>query len=560
MDDSEPPAALTSASEPEGQKASEIPQSEPTNEAAADVPKSEVSGENAASEDKGGEDKSAAEDKSAEDKSTAEDKSAAVEAPTEQTPAEATVTEEADEDKTAAEGSVQDKAPADESMPEPGDEVSAEHPSADDSAHQTAAASEEKSPSEGTANSPAFEAPVELPFADQADTTATSASADQPEPSTGAAEEHPPSDPAAQPPPQEMLSLPSPPSGLSSVSSLSGDSEEEKEEPHTAAPADTAPLSADLADPLVYDASHATVGAVLGHAADLLEAGVLPDVHASPSALATAADLLRRVLVVARHQLETASASVHRLLPLGLRLAENVMTVPQWRAVEGRSQRCASRAIYQALMELQLPPQQREERRLLRALRRRPARLWADVSLGEAAAELAERRHPDRYAGFDPARDAAREAETALLAAYRAAVRARLTEPVPAVPLPSAAGLDGAARLAAVHEVVKSWRYSIRWRYCVDFLRTEEEPLLSRHVYQVRFSVPEHHQPIPRPVAYVFFVLIVSKVKPETEPIQMYYMTETSRLRHVPGKVIFQEKWLIDIINVKLKFWREIKF
>ncbi|KAF0296382.1 A-kinase anchor protein 14 [Amphibalanus amphitrite] len=358
----------------------------------------------------------------------------------------------------------------------------------------------------------------------------------------------------------EMLSLPSPPSALSSVSSLSGDSDEEKEDHPPAAPADTAPLSADLADPLVYDASHATVGAVLGHAADLLEAGVLPDVHASPSALATAADLLRRVLVVARHQLETAAASVHRLLPLGLRLAENVMTVPQWRAVEGRSQRCASRAIYQALMELQLPPQQREERRLLRALRRRPARLWADVSLGEAAAELAERRHPDRYPGFDPARDAAREAEAALMAAYRAAVRARLTEPVPAVPLPPAAGLDGPGRLAAVHEVVKSWRYSIRWRYCVDFLRTEEEPLLSRHVYQVRFSVPEHHQPIPRPVAYVFFVLIVSKVKPETEPIQMYYMTETSRLRHVPGKVIFQEKWLIDIINVKLKFWREIKF
>ena len=40
-------------------------------------------------------------------------------------------------------------------------------------------------------------------------------------------------------------------------------------------------------------------------------------------------------------------------------------------------------------------------------------------------------------------------------------------------------------------------------------------------VLQVRFSVPEHHQPIPRPVAYVFFVLVVSKVKPDSEPIQV---------------------------------------
>ena len=41
---------------------------------------------------------------------------------------------------------------------------------------------------------------------------------------------------------------------------------------------------------------------------------------------------------------------------------------------------------------------------------------------------------------------------------------------------------------------------------------------------------------------------------------QMYYVVETSRLKHVPGKVIFQEKWLVDLINVKLKFWREVKF
>ncbi|XP_037076825.1 puromycin-sensitive aminopeptidase-like [Pollicipes pollicipes] len=120
---------------------------------------------------------------------------------------------------------------------------------------------------------------------------------------------------------------------------------------------------------------------------------------------------------------------------------------------------------------------------------------------------------------------------------------------------------DGALPgVATVHDVVRSWRYAIRWRYCVDFLRSEEERLLARHVFQVRFSIPEHHQPIPKAVAYVFFFLTVPKSQFSNAPVEVFYMMETSRMRHVPGKTSFQEKWLIDIVNVKLKFWREIKF
>ncbi|XP_037076823.1 A-kinase anchor protein 14-like [Pollicipes pollicipes] len=86
-------------------------------------------------------------------------------------------------------------------------------------------------------------------------------------------------------------------------------------------------------------------------------------------------------------------------------------------------------------------------------------------------------------------------------------------------------------------------------------------PLLMLALFlQVRFSIPEHHQPIPKAVAYVFFFLTVPKSQFSNAPVEVFYMMETSRMRHVPGKTSFQEKWLIDIVNVKLKFWREIKF
>ena len=290
---------------------------------------------------------------------------------------------------------------------------------------------------------------------------------------------------------------PPPSARSSSLSSLSGDSGGEGPAPaaggqsqvrwaETDGPGGPSADLSELADPLVYDATRATVGAVLGRAADLLKTNALPQLEADLDTRSAATEVIQRVLTAVRRSMGTASASVHRIVPLGLRLAEHVMTVSQWRAVQARSRSCARQAIYQALLELQLSEDRQQARRLLRALRRRPARLWADLSLEEAAAELASRRPPERYPGGDPARDAGRETETALLTAYRAAARDLLLETVPPAPLPPAAGLDEAARVAAVHEVIRSWRYSIRWRYCVDFLRTEEEPLLSRHIYQVR--------------------------------------------------------------------------
>ncbi|XP_031568893.1 A-kinase anchor protein 14-like [Actinia tenebrosa] len=114
--------------------------------------------------------------------------------------------------------------------------------------------------------------------------------------------------------------------------------------------------------------------------------------------------------------------------------------------------------------------------------------------------------------------------------------------------------------LEKVEEFIKTWERDSSWLYCIDFLREEDHPYSKRYRYAVKWSIPTRRKPIPRATACVYFTLEVSKFKPKSFPIEVYYIFESHRLVHRPGKSRFREKWLKDIIESKIKMMQTVYF
>lgn len=117
-----------------------------------------------------------------------------------------------------------------------------------------------------------------------------------------------------------------------------------------------------------------------------------------------------------------------------------------------------------------------------------------------------------------------------------------------------------AGGLEKIEEFIQTWERDKCWLYCIDFLREEEHPYSWRYRYAVKWSIPTRRRPIPRATASVYFTLEVSKFKPKTFPVEVYYIFETHRLVHRPGKTRFREKWLRDVIESKIRLMDSVKF
>ncbi|XP_041482857.1 A-kinase anchor protein 14-like [Lytechinus variegatus] len=109
-------------------------------------------------------------------------------------------------------------------------------------------------------------------------------------------------------------------------------------------------------------------------------------------------------------------------------------------------------------------------------------------------------------------------------------------------------------------EFVKTWEYDNSWLYCIDFLREEDDKYSKKYRYQVRWSIPTRRKPIPRATACVYFTIEVSKIKPKTYPVSVYYVFETNRLVHQPGLSRFRDRWLKDIIDTKILVMDTVTF
>lgn len=114
--------------------------------------------------------------------------------------------------------------------------------------------------------------------------------------------------------------------------------------------------------------------------------------------------------------------------------------------------------------------------------------------------------------------------------------------------------------LEKIEEFIQTWERDGSWLYCIDFLREEEHPYSWRYRYAIKWSIPTRRRPIPRATASVYITIEVSKFKPKTFPVEVYYIFETHHLVHRPGKTRFREKWLKDIIESKIQMMGAVEF
>ncbi|XP_010079609.1 PREDICTED: A-kinase anchor protein 14, partial [Pterocles gutturalis] len=103
-----------------------------------------------------------------------------------------------------------------------------------------------------------------------------------------------------------------------------------------------------------------------------------------------------------------------------------------------------------------------------------------------------------------------------------------------------------------IEELISTWEVHESWLHWSEFLHEEELQYSKRYHYRVLWSIPTRRKPIPRATASVYFVIEISKIKPATLPVEVFFTLESSRLIHRPEQCRFREKWLKDIIENKI--------
>ncbi|KAG9338951.1 hypothetical protein JZ751_024341 [Albula glossodonta] len=97
----------------------------------------------------------------------------------------------------------------------------------------------------------------------------------------------------------------------------------------------------------------------------------------------------------------------------------------------------------------------------------------------------------------------------------------------------------------------ETWELDPAWLFSSEFLQERELKFKNQYHYKLQWSIPTQRTPIPKATACVYFVIEISTIKPKSLPVEVYYLVESCRLRHKPGKTRFRGKWLTDIIESK---------
>uniref|UniRef100_A0A8C2XIH2 Si:dkeyp-81f3.4 n=1 Tax=Cyclopterus lumpus TaxID=8103 RepID=A0A8C2XIH2_CYCLU len=103
--------------------------------------------------------------------------------------------------------------------------------------------------------------------------------------------------------------------------------------------------------------------------------------------------------------------------------------------------------------------------------------------------------------------------------------------------------------LNQIGEYIQTWEMQHGWSHSLLFLSSTEEEQHTFHHYRARFSTTTSRRPIQE-TASVYFVAVVSKVNPQTLPVEVHFVVESNRLVHTAGSTRFREKWLADVIEI----------
>uniref|UniRef100_A0A667YA67 Si:dkeyp-81f3.4 n=1 Tax=Myripristis murdjan TaxID=586833 RepID=A0A667YA67_9TELE len=102
-----------------------------------------------------------------------------------------------------------------------------------------------------------------------------------------------------------------------------------------------------------------------------------------------------------------------------------------------------------------------------------------------------------------------------------------------------------------IAEYMRTWEVHPGWLFTLSYLRFSEEEHHTLHHYWARWSIPTPAKPIPKETVCVDFVVDISKVKPQTLPVEVRFVVEGSKLVHTAGRARFREKWLADVAESK---------
>ncbi|KAG7484270.1 hypothetical protein MATL_G00047310 [Megalops atlanticus] len=102
-----------------------------------------------------------------------------------------------------------------------------------------------------------------------------------------------------------------------------------------------------------------------------------------------------------------------------------------------------------------------------------------------------------------------------------------------------------------IEEYISTWELHPSWLFSLKFLEEKELEFHKQYHYKSQWSIPTARTPIPKATACVYFIIQISKIKPPTLPVEVYFQVESCRLTHRPGKTRFREKWLRDVIESK---------
>lgn len=102
-----------------------------------------------------------------------------------------------------------------------------------------------------------------------------------------------------------------------------------------------------------------------------------------------------------------------------------------------------------------------------------------------------------------------------------------------------------------IEEYIRTWEIHPSWLFSLEFLQASDMEYHTLYHYRARWSIPTRRNPIPKGTASVYFTIKMSKIKPQTLPVEVYFMVESNRSVHRPGQTRFREKWLADVIESK---------
>ncbi|XP_072483126.1 A-kinase anchor protein 14 isoform X2 [Notamacropus eugenii] len=83
-----------------------------------------------------------------------------------------------------------------------------------------------------------------------------------------------------------------------------------------------------------------------------------------------------------------------------------------------------------------------------------------------------------------------------------------------------------------IEEYIATWEFDESWLHLSEYLEKEELEFCFRYHYRVRWSIPTSRKPIPRATACIYFLIEISKIKPKTLPVEVFYVLESNRYVH----------------------------